>query len=48
MEPALAREAHDWILQDKRSQAGFAYYARRALRAVEAGAEHPLATAATA
>ncbi|UXY16013.1 aldolase [Chitiniphilus purpureus] len=29
---ALAREAHDWILTPKRSQASFAYYARRALR----------------
>jgi len=25
IEPALAREAHDWILQDKRSKAAFAY-----------------------
>ena len=30
--PALGREAHDWILTPRRSQAGFAYYARRALR----------------
>ncbi len=30
--PALAREAHDWILTPKRSQVGFSYYARRALR----------------
>lgn len=28
---ALAREAHDWTLTPKRSQANFAYYARRAL-----------------
>jgi L-fuculose-phosphate aldolase len=28
----LAREAHDWILQEKRSQATFDYYARRILR----------------
>nr|WP_283604949.1 aldolase [Mycolicibacterium poriferae] len=27
----LAREAHDWTLTPKRSQANFAYYARRAL-----------------
>ncbi|BBZ78026.1 putative class II aldolase [Mycolicibacterium anyangense] len=27
----LAREAHDWTLNPKRSQANFAYYARRAL-----------------
>ncbi|MFF2353289.1 aldolase [Kitasatospora sp. NPDC058115] len=30
---ALAREAHDWTSTAKRSQANFAYYARRALRA---------------
>jgi L-fuculose-phosphate aldolase len=29
--PRLAREAHDWTLTPKRSQANFAYYARRAL-----------------
>ena len=29
---ALAREAHDWISTPKRSQATFAYYARRALK----------------
>ena len=29
--PRLAREAHDWTLSPKRSQANFAYYARRAL-----------------
>ena len=40
--PELAREAHDWILQDKRSQAGFAYYARRALRAEAESGYHPL------
>ncbi|TDR79750.1 aldolase [Paludibacterium purpuratum] len=40
--PALAREAHDWILQDKRSQAGFAHYARRILRDVPADLGHPL------
>ncbi|WP_006246280.1 aldolase [Mycolicibacterium tusciae] len=33
--PRLAREAHDWTLSPKRSQANFAYYARRAL------AKHP-------
>lgn len=27
--PELAKEAYDWVLQDKRSKAGFAYYARR-------------------
>ncbi|WP_425298745.1 hypothetical protein [Nocardia farcinica] len=27
----LAREAHDWTLTPRRSQANFAYYARRAL-----------------
>ncbi|CAM4033844.1 aldolase [Bordetella tumbae] len=30
--PELGAEAHDWILTPKRSQIGFAYYARRALR----------------
>lgn len=30
--PELGTEAHDWILTPKRSQIGFAYYARRALR----------------
>ncbi|AKE91175.1 aldolase [Rhodococcus aetherivorans] len=35
----LAREAHDWTLTPKRSQANFAYYARRAL------ARHPDAIA---
>ncbi|TGD89307.1 aldolase [Mycolicibacterium sp. CH28] len=30
--PRLAREAHDWTLSPKRSQANFAYYARQALR----------------
>ncbi|MGN6454962.1 MAG: aldolase [Achromobacter mucicolens] len=31
--PELGREAHDWILTPKRSQVGFSYYARRAVRA---------------
>ena len=35
IEPALAREAHDWILQDKRSKAAFAYYARRIARELD-------------
>ncbi|MCX7293661.1 aldolase [Janthinobacterium sp.] len=30
--PALAREAHDWVLTASRSRATFAYYARRILR----------------
>lgn len=30
--PALGREAHDWILTPKRTQATFGYYARQALR----------------
>lgn len=30
--PDLGREAHDWILKPRRSQIGFEYYARRALR----------------
>lgn len=32
IEPALGREAHDWLLTPKRNAVGFAYYARRALR----------------
>ncbi|QXJ24288.1 aldolase [Actinomadura graeca] len=31
--PELAREAHDWTSSERRNQANFAYYARRALRA---------------
>jgi L-fuculose-phosphate aldolase len=30
--PVLGREAHDWILTKKRSEATFFYYARRALK----------------
>ncbi|GAA4659772.1 aldolase [Streptomyces youssoufiensis] len=30
--PELAREAHDWTSTDRRHQANFAYYARKALR----------------
>ena len=32
VQPDLAREAHDWMLAHKLSQATFAYYARQALR----------------
>ena len=32
IDPALGREAHDWILRPKRNSAAFAYYARRALK----------------
>lgn len=32
IDPALGREAHDWILTPRRSQATFSYYARKALR----------------
>ncbi|MFE7130724.1 aldolase [Streptomyces sp. NPDC057638] len=32
LDPELAREAHDWTSTDRRSQANFAYYARKALR----------------
>lgn len=32
IDPALAREAHDWVLRPKRNAASFAYYARRSLR----------------
>ena len=30
--PELGKEAHDWILTPKRSEVGFAYNARKALR----------------
>lgn len=29
IDPGLAKEAHDWVLQEKRSQLGFEYYCRR-------------------
>lgn len=32
IDPALGREAHDWILRGQRSAVAFAYYARRTLR----------------
>ena len=32
IDPALGREAHDWILRPTRNAAAFAYYARRSLR----------------
>ncbi len=32
IDPALAREAHDWILRVSRSASAFAYYARRTLK----------------
>ncbi|MFD1831256.1 aldolase [Streptomyces desertarenae] len=32
LDPALAREAHDWTSTDQRNAANFAYYARKALR----------------
>ncbi|MFD5564742.1 aldolase [Kitasatospora griseola] len=32
LDPALAREAHDWTSTDRRSRANFEYYARKALR----------------
>jgi len=40
--PELAREAHGWILQEKRSQAAFYYYARQVLRNAQEGEGHPL------
>ncbi|MCW8126106.1 aldolase [Microbulbifer halophilus] len=42
IDAGLAREAHDWVLQEKRTQATFAYYARRALREIGSGGESPL------
>ncbi|BBL34857.1 L-fuculose phosphate aldolase [Nitrosomonas stercoris] len=32
IDPALGKEAHDWILHGQRSASTFAYYARRSLR----------------
>jgi L-fuculose-phosphate aldolase len=32
IDPALGKEAHDWILRPKRNAAAFAYYARRSLK----------------
>lgn len=32
IDPALGREAHDWLLQEKRSQATFYYFARNILQ----------------
>lgn len=43
IEPALGRQAHDWILQEKRSQATFHYYARQLLRSLPQGDANPLA-----
>lgn len=42
LDPDLAREAHDWILQDKRSKATFHYFARRVLAAHPINAEPTL------
>ncbi|MCX2778273.1 aldolase [Microbulbifer thermotolerans] len=42
IDPQLAREAHDWVLHEKRTGATFAYYARRALRAIGPDEIHPL------
>ena len=36
VDPALAREAHDWILQPARSEATFTYLARQVLRRLSA------------
>ena len=42
IEPPLGKQAHDWILQEKRSQATFHYYARQLLRSLPRGDGHPL------
>ncbi|MFV8780972.1 aldolase [Microbulbifer sp. SA54] len=42
IDSVLATEAHDWVLQEKRIQATFAYFARRALRALSGSGESPL------
>ena len=39
--PRLAKEAHDWTLTSRRSEANFGYYARRALRAHPDAIDHP-------
>lgn len=39
--PRLAKEAHDWTLTPRRSEANFGYYARRALRAHPDAIDHP-------
>jgi L-fuculose-phosphate aldolase len=42
IDPALAKEAHDWILQPVRSRATFDYFARRVLReATDLGFRQP-------
>lgn len=40
--PELGKQAHDWILQEKRSQATFHYYARQLLRSLSHGDGDPL------
>ena len=42
IEPELGRQAHDWILQERRSQATFHYYARQFLRGLRPADPHPL------
>ena len=32
IEPELGHEAHDWLLKPRRTEIGFEYYARRALK----------------
>jgi L-fuculose-phosphate aldolase len=40
LDPALAREAHDWTLHERRIGATFDYFARRSLRAGKRGPDH--------
>ena len=40
--PRLAKEAHDWTLTPRRSEANFGYYARRALRSHPDAIDHDL------
>jgi L-fuculose-phosphate aldolase len=42
IEPALGKQAHDWILQERRSQATFHYYARQLLRSQRGTDQNPL------
>jgi len=44
IDPALAREAHDWLLQPKRSRASFSYFVRQVLRRLPADQAAELVT----
>ena len=44
IEPTLGREAHDWLLLEKRVQATFYYYARKILKQFPGCLNHPVAS----